>query len=83
MGNKKPCFRSGKQGWKVQNVFSRHLPTMSLSGLGQCLLSPKDKLWLNTPRPIDRSRRVACATGVSGHLDVAMFIQVRIEREDE
>jgi len=35
------------------------------------------------PRPIDRSRRVACATGVSGHLDVAMFIQVRIEREDE
>ncbi len=82
MGNKKPCFRFGKQGWKVKNVFSRHLPTMSLSGLGLCF-SPKDQLWVNTPRPIDRSRRVACATGVSGHLDVAMFIQVRIEREDE
>ena len=45
-----PCYRSGKQGWGIQGVYSRHLSTMGLSIFGQRKLTLDAKLKRTAPR---------------------------------
>src|ERR1043166_5747789 len=63
------------------SVWFVYLLAVVLSGLypARCL-GFADRLRLDTQPPIDRSRRVACATDIVGHFVANMFLQVFIER---